>query len=203
MKILAVSDRVEPILYDRFDRDAFPPIDLILSCGDLPPRYLTFLVTVFNIPLYYIRGNHDIGYEETPPEGCVDLHGRIVEYRGIKVMGLEGSRWYNGGPLQYTERRMRKMVRKLRWRVWRRGGPDIVITHAPPRRIHDAEDPCHRGFKSFLPVIDRCAPRYFLHGHIHGHFENSSRRITTVDRTRVVNTFGYYLFDLDHEKTVP
>ncbi len=203
MKILAVSDRVEPMLYDRFDRDNFPDVDLILPCGDLSPRYLTFLVTVLSSPLYYIRRNHDIGYEETPPEGCVDIHGRIVVHRGVRLMGLEGSRWYNGGPLQYRERRMRKMVRKLRWRLWRLRGVDIVISHAPPRRIHDAEDPCHKGFKSFLPVIDRWAPRYFLHGHIHGHFEDSSRRTTTVGRTRVVNTFGYYIFDLNHEQSAP
>ena len=32
---------------------------------------------------------------------------------------------------------------------------DIIITHAPPRHIHDAEDQCHRGFESFQHLIDR------------------------------------------------
>ncbi|GAH23092.1 unnamed protein product, partial [marine sediment metagenome] len=43
MKILTVSDRVESILYDRFDEGQFPGVNLILSCGDLPPEYLSSL----------------------------------------------------------------------------------------------------------------------------------------------------------------
>ena len=60
MKILTVSDRVESILYDRFDAGRFPGVNLILACGDLPPEYLSFLAASFNVPLYYVLGNHDI-----------------------------------------------------------------------------------------------------------------------------------------------
>ena len=56
MRILAVSDRVESVLYDRFDRQQFEDIDLILSCGDLPPEYLSFLLGKLNAPLYFVRG---------------------------------------------------------------------------------------------------------------------------------------------------
>ena len=33
--------------------------DLILSCGDLSARYLSFLVTMARCPLLYVHGNHD------------------------------------------------------------------------------------------------------------------------------------------------
>lgn len=200
MKILAVSDRVEPMLYDHFNRDNFPGIDLILSCGDLPSEYLTFLVTVFNVPLYYVKGNHDAHYSMRPPQGCVDLHARIVSYRGVRLAGLEGCRWYNGGPLQYTEPRMRQILGKLKWRLFWSRGLDIVIAHAPPRFLNDAEDPCHKGFKCYLHLIERYSPKYFLHGHIHARFEKDTERTATVGNTKVINTFGYCLLDMDRDE---
>lgn len=199
MKILTISDRVEPLLYDHFDAANFPGINLILSCGDLPPEYLSFLVSKFNVPLFYVRGNHDIRYESSPPDGCENLDGRLTRFQGINILGLEGSRWYNGGPIQYTEGQMRQKIRMLQLKIWWGRGIDIVITHAPPRHIHDAEDPCHRGFKSFQTLIDRHRPGYLIHGHIHTRFTRPQQRITQVNQTRVLNTFGYHLIEVSHE----
>jgi Icc-related predicted phosphoesterase len=200
MKILSVSDRVVSTLYDNFDVERFPKVDLILSCGDLPPEYLSYLVASFNVPLYYVRGNHDIRYDSKPPDGCVDLNARLIRFQGVKLLGLEGSRWYSGGPHQYTENEMWKIIRKLRSKIWWRGGIDIIITHAPPRYIHDAEDLCHRGFKSFRRLIDRYRPIYFIHGHIHANFSDPAERITKINKTKVVNTYGYYLFEIDMDR---
>lgn len=108
MKILSVSDYVVSTLYDNFDAERFPKIDLILSCGDLPPEYLSYFLTSFNVPVYYVRGNHDIRYDSKFPGGCIDLNARLIRFRGINILGLEGSRWYNGGPHQYTENEMKK-----------------------------------------------------------------------------------------------
>jgi Icc-related predicted phosphoesterase len=196
MKILAVADRVENRLYENFDRERFPQIDLILACGDLPPEYLTFLTTAFNVTLGYVRGNHDIRHPASPPEGCIDLHGRVTPLAGLRILGLEGSRWYNGGPYQYTECQMRWLTHKLRWSLWRAGGVDCIVTHAPPRHIHDAEDPCHRGFRTFGTLIRRYRPPYFIHGHIHAHFDSPQARISQVGETRVINAYGYHLFDV-------
>lgn len=201
MKILSVSDYVEPSLYDQFDPERFQGVDLILSCGDLPPEYLSYLNSAFHAPLYYVRGNHDIRYESKLPDGCIDLDARLIQFQGLGILGLAGSRWYNGGPQQHTEGQMRKTIRGLRLKLWWNGGPDIIISHAPPRHIHDAEDLCHRGFRSFRWLIDHYSPAYFLHGHIHRDFSDPSQRITTVNQTRVVNSYGYTLFDIDPEQT--
>jgi uncharacterized protein len=200
MKILSVSDYVVPELNDRHVAERFEGVDLILACGDLPPEYLTALREILNAPLYYIKGNHDIRYESSPPVGCANLDMRIVQNRGLNILGFEGSRWYNGGPNQYAESEMRKRIWSLRPRLWWSGGIDIVITHAPPRHIHDAEDPCHKGFRSFRWFIDRYSPRYFIHGHIHQIFGDDSERITTINRTKVVNTYGYYIFEITPEQ---
>ena len=197
MRILTISDRVEPILYDRFDRQRFEDIDLILSCGDLPPEYLSFLLAKLNAPLFFVRGNHDHRHNLKTPSGCIDLNTDLINFKGINIFGLEGSRWYNGGPFQYTESQMRWKIQRLRPRIWRMGGIDILITHAPPRHIHDAEDRCHRGFKSFRWLIEKYAPRYFIHGHIHAHFTDPSQRVTMVNQTQVINTFGYHLLEIE------
>ena len=76
MKLLSVSDYVVSTLYDNFDAERFPKIDLILSCGDLPPEYLSHLFALFNVPLYYVRGNHDFRYNSKAPDGCIDLNNQ-------------------------------------------------------------------------------------------------------------------------------
>ena len=202
MRILTIADQVEPLLYDRFDRQQFEGIDLILSCGDLPPEYLSFLLGKLDVPLYFLRGNHDIRYDSKPPRGCTDLNANLIKFRGINIFGLEGSRWYNGGPHQYTEREMYWKIQRLRPRIWRMGGVDIIITHAPPRHIHDAEDRCHRGFKSFRWLLDKYSPLYFIHGHIHANFTDPSQRMTRVNQTQVINTYGYYLFETGNGRVV-
>jgi Icc-related predicted phosphoesterase len=197
MKILTVSDRVEPILNDSFDTSKFSGIDLIFSCGDLPPEYLTLISTRVQAPLFYVKGNHDIRYDLKPPDGCINIHGKLTQFQGFNILGLEGSRWYNGGPNQYTERQMRRIVRNLKIGIWWKGGIDLVVTHAPPRHVHDAEDRCHKGFKSFQWLINRYAPEYFIHGHIHAHFDKFADRLTVIENTKVINSYGYTILEIN------
>ena len=198
MKILSVSDVVVPELSEHFDSERFKGVELVISCGDLPPEYLSTLQERLDAPLFYVKGNHDIRYETTPPRGCVNLHRRLVRFKGFRIIGLEGSRWYNGGPNQYRESQMRYMVWLLMPSIWLNNGVDLVVSHAPPRHVHDAEDPCHQGFECFVKLIKRAAPRNFIHGHIHRTFEDDSHRTTLVGQTRVTNTFGYTLFEVNH-----
>ncbi len=195
MKILTVSDRVEQYLLDNQGSRLLKAVDLILSCGDLPPEYLSKLTHKANAPLHYIKGNHDIRYAASPPMGCVDLNAKVLNFNGYNILGLEGSRWYNGGPHQYTEAQMRKTLWMLRPRLWRCRRIDMVISHAPPRHVHDAEDPCHRGFKAFHWLIRKYTPRYFVHGHIHQVFDTPSQRVTKLNDTLVINTYGYHVIE--------
>jgi Icc-related predicted phosphoesterase len=91
---------------------------------------------------------------------------------------------------------MAAIIRRLRFSLWRKGSPDIIITHAPPRGVHDEEDLCHRGFKAYLGLIKRYQPRYLLHGHIHRDFADSSERVTKLGNTSVINTFGYHVLEI-------
>jgi uncharacterized protein len=201
VKILCVADTVEASLYERFNHHRFSDVDLVLSCGDLPPEYLSFLVSATGGPVYYVRGNHDFRYETKPPLGAMDLHGRIVDCEGTRILGLEGSRWYNGGPCQYSDSQMGAMIRKLWPRLWFRKPVDIIFAHAPPRGVGDREDLCHRGFRSFGRLIEQLRPRYFIHGHIHGPFDTMDARTTLVDTTKVINAYGHVLLEIEASKT--
>ena len=171
-------------------------VDLAISCGDLPPEYLASIRDRLNVPLYYVRGNHDIRYRSAPPTGCVDLHGRWISVGGLRIMGLEGSRWYNGGPIQYRDSQMNRLIWRMTPLLWFKGGVDLVVTHAPPRFVNDAEDRCHRGFKSYLKLIGRFKPRFLIHGHIHAQFENDTQRVARVGTTEVVNAVGSFVLEV-------
>ena len=73
MRILLVADEESRYYWDHFQRGRLDDIDLIISCGDLKPEYLTFLVTMGKAPLLYVHGNHDTNYISRPPEGCFCL----------------------------------------------------------------------------------------------------------------------------------
>ncbi|MBN1837305.1 MAG: metallophosphoesterase family protein [Spirochaetales bacterium] len=197
MKILAVSDFMVPMFSSLEPPSRFQGVELILSCGDLPPEYLSSLAGAFQAPLYYVRGNHDRRTGISLPGGGSCIHAQVVRYRGLSILGLEGSRWYNGGPHQYTERQMRGFLRRARSELPRRERLDIVVAHAPPRDVGDAEDPCHQGFQSFRRLIERSRPRYFLHGHIHRRFGEAAERIIRIGDTEVINASGYHLLEVE------
>ena len=59
MKILAISDVPSKALWDYGTREHLEGIDLILSCGDLPQKYLEYLTNFTAAPILYVHGNHD------------------------------------------------------------------------------------------------------------------------------------------------
>ncbi|MBU3952516.1 MAG: metallophosphoesterase [Proteobacteria bacterium] len=196
IKILAVSDYIDKDLTRQVEDKTLTPVDLIISCGDLAPEYLSFLRDRLDTPLYYIKGNHDIRYTRTNPMGCENIHGRVVSFGSLNILGLEGSLWYNGGMNQYTDAMMQKILFWMWFSIWRKGRIHLVVTHAPPRHIHDREDRCHMGFESFKSLIIKHTPDYFVHGHIHQEFETAGERITQFHTTQVINTCGYTIIEV-------
>lgn len=103
MRVLVIADQESPWFWDHFQKEKLEGIDLILSCGDLKPQYLSFLATFSACPVLYIHGNHDENYSTTPPEGCICIEDTIYTYKGVRILGLGGCMRYKTGPHQYTE----------------------------------------------------------------------------------------------------
>ena len=85
MKILAISDEVVDFIYSPRIKDKYADVDLVLACGDLPFYYLEYIVTVLDVPLYYVPGNHDRLEQYLSDcrvirraEGCEELDARVA-----------------------------------------------------------------------------------------------------------------------------
>jgi len=207
MKVLLLSDQVLDHIYNNSLQERMSNIDFIISCGDLPSYYLEFIATTLNKPLFYVMGNHnkttiysEKGIESNLPEGCINLDQKIIKYKGIILMGLEGSIKYGEGNYQYTDTQMCWKINKLKPRlivnkIFNKRYLDILVTHAPPYKIHDKEDLCHRGFKCFTKFIKDFRPKYLIHGHIHI-YGTEKNWLTVVNSTKVINAYGYRIIEI-------
>ena len=199
MKILAIADEESKYLWDFFEKEKLEGIDLILSSGDLNPRYLSFLATFTSAPVLYVHGNHDDKYERIPPEGCICIEDQIYEHEGVRILGLGGSMRYQPGVNQYTEKEMVKRVKKLRFKLFRKKGFDILLTHSPAYQLNDGRDLPHQGFQVFNTLMDKYKPRFFIHGHVHMAYGRQHKRYDQYGDTHVINAFERCVFDLDDE----
>ncbi|MBQ9148492.1 MAG: metallophosphoesterase family protein [Oscillospiraceae bacterium] len=196
MKILAVADEECEALWDYYVPGRLKDYDLIISCGDLKPKYLEFLATMGRAPVLYVAGNHDTRYFHEPPEGCDCIDDHFVTFNGLRIVGLGGCRRYHPGRYQYTERQMRRRIRRLRFQLWRHRGVDIVVTHAPPYGVGDADDLAHWGFEALLELIDKYHPTYLLHGHVHMNYSHGNQREREYHGTRVINVGERYVLEV-------
>ena len=202
MKILMLSDEECPALWEYYMPGRLKDYDLMISCGDLNANYLSFMVTMGRAPLLYVAGNHDVRYEMNPPEGCDCIDDHFVVYNGVRILGLGGCRKYHPGPHQYTEMQMRQRIRRLKYHLWRNRGVDIVVTHAPPEGLGDAEDPAHWGFAALRELLDRYHPQYLVHGHVHMTYGNDCPRVLEYNGTKVINAYERYVIEIP-DREVP
>ncbi len=215
MRILAVSDEVHNLLYRPSFLDELKPIDLLLGCGDLPYTYMEYLVTQSRAhDAFFVHGNHDKaqslgdGRILQAPGGWVDVDRRAEHARAARLIiaGLEGCIRYR--PMyayQYTELEMRlraqTLMLKLQLNRIRYGRAlDVFIAHAPPRHIHDSVEGAHRGFETFVRIIDHFHPHLFLHGH--HHMYGTQGWHTKRGETHVVNVHPYRILDIEDDRLV-
>ena len=180
MKILVLADVESKYLWDYFEKEKLEGIDLILSCGDLKADYLSFLASFSKVPILYVRGNHDDGYADKEPEGCICIEDKIYVYNGIRIMGLGGSIRYKKGINQYTQNQMKKRAAMMWPKIKVKKGIDILLTHSPAAGLGDGEDNPHKGFEAFVDILDKYSPKYFIHGHVHWNSKERSSIITQL-----------------------
>ncbi|OUP39820.1 metallophosphoesterase family protein [Olsenella sp. An188] len=199
MRILAISDVPEGWLWERWDRERVAGVDLIISCGDLPATYLEHIVTLANVPLLYVQGNHDTAYDDHAPEGCVSIDGQLRDFCGLRIMGLGGSIRYNDEVHGFTEAEMARKAARMALLASATGGVDVIVTHAPLRGYGDLDDLPHRGFEALGRLIERTRPRYLLHGHVHMEYGRIERVREHPCGTTIVNACGSYVLDIPDE----
>ena len=73
---------------------------------------------------------------------------------------------------------------------------DILVTHAPPRGVHDLDDVCHQWFQAFHTIIDELSPKVLVYSNTHEIYRKEDSD-TSVDGTRVIIAFEYYRFAVE------
>ena len=206
MKILTVSVEVIDRLYTLAAEHYFDDVDLLLGCGDLPYEYLEYLLTVANLRLYYVPGNHDPAYKKTNPqsraEGGVNIDQKVIRVDNILIAGLGGSiRYRPNGVNQHTQvemflRALKLLPRLLFNRIRYGRALDILITHSPPHGIHDNHSQAHRGLKAINLILRWAKPKYHFHGHTHFYRQNLEPCITQFHATQVMNIHPYKIIEM-------
>ncbi len=199
MKILIVADHESKKIWDYFEPGMLDKYDLILSAGDLHPHYMSFLATMCKTEVLYVHGNHDDCYEKMPPEGCISIDGTVVNYKGLRILGLGGSMRYKDGINMYTEREMQRRIRRAGRAIRKNKGFDILLAHAPALGLNDSADLPHKGFSQFLHLLDAYHPRYFIHGHNHKNYSSGYKRLDKYHDTIVINAYETYELDYPDE----
>jgi len=208
VKILALSDEVVERLYSLCDRGYFSEVEMILGCGDLPYPYLENLLTLLNIPLFYVPGNHDPIYNPESNlahvEGGSNLDLKLVRFKKFLIGGLGGSVLYRpNGTNQYSQteaylRAFRLLPRLYLNRLNYGRALDILITHSPPFGIHDEDTQSHQGLKAINWLLRVAKPRYHFHGHTHFQRRNLSPSESIHNLTKIVNIFPYKIIEVSH-----
>ena len=220
MKILCVADHKDPLIYSPNLKERYKDVDLILGAGDLDLDFYGYIVSVLNKPLLFIFGNHNLKYFGQysaakremlynkkfpfifPPSfGSEYIDGKVVKRKNLIIAGLGGVRRYNNGNNQFSEKQMWlrifKLIPKLIInKIFRGRYLDILLTHAAPLGIHDQEDACHKGFKSFLWFLRKFSPKYLVHGHIHI-YDNNQKRKTKYFNTIIINAYNHIILDTE------
>jgi Icc-related predicted phosphoesterase len=206
VKILAVSDQEVERIYDLVPQGVFSGVEMIVSCGDLRYDYLEYLVTMLNVELFYVPGNHDAEYNPDVPAtqaaGCTNLDLRTTNFNGLLLAGFGGSiRYRPDGLNQYTQTGAFLRAALLAPKLWRnrlRYGRalDILITHSPPWGVHDDDTLAHRGLKAINWLLDWTKARYHLHGHIHFVRSNIARDALWEGTTSILNVYPYRLIEI-------
>ena len=198
MHILVLADEPVQRLWGDFGKDTLKAADLILSAGDLPASYLSYITCFSPGPVVYVHGNHDERYAENPPEGCICAEGHVVMVKGVRILGLGGSYRYRPDcPTMFTEQEMARRIRRLRSELRQSRGFDILLTHSPISGLGDEPDLPHRGFECFKPLLSRYRPLVMFHGHIHKAYNAMGfQRVREWDGIPVINACDSYEFDL-------
>lgn len=200
MRLLAISDEIDPVLWHHLDRTALEPLDLLVSCGDLPPDYLSYIEGTLRVPFAYVTGNHDLD-EAWRQEAARLLPARrrtdLIEAAGLGLGLLD---W----PGSNTART--KWQARAAWRdavgLWfvsllRGKRPAIVASHVAPHEAGETPDVYHRGFPAYRWLAERLRPALWLHGHTTP--ASVPERVTRIGPTTCVNVTGAYLIELVRE----
>ena len=136
--------------------------DVCLLLGDINGNYLDMILNYVPIEkIYGILGNHD-EYGLLESRNIANIHSKIININGIKILGFEGSSRYKDGNIpMYSQKESIKILKKC-------GMADILVSHDSPYELYSkANDKAHCGLKGITKYLKKNKVYLNIHGHHH------------------------------------
>jgi Icc-related predicted phosphoesterase len=177
MRVVLISDTHT----QQYLMDPLPEGDLLVHAGDMcsygkvreAQATLDWLNQQPHRHVVAIAGNHDWAFAVPDRKEQLDL-GRVI-YLEDSGTEIEGRRFY-GSPWQpefcnWAFNLPRGAALREKWDLIPEG-LDVLITHGPPKGIHDQASPRNGseslGCEDLASAVRRVKPRVHVFGHIHG-----------------------------------
>ncbi len=208
MKIVAISDEEVGFLPNiiRDGDERFKDISVLLSCGDLPERYVRTVAESLSRPYFFVLGNHDLGRKKiTKLNKTKNIGFKFKKCEGALFLGFYGSEKYNTtnddnqiGQITNTIMVLWIIIKYFFLLKFIGRKKLIVISHNTPI-FNKKDDKTHRGFWAYGLVIKLLTPEVWIHGHTHLKTMYIDK-IVKKDKTKIINIYGYKIIDIDDEK---
>ena len=159
--------------------------DVCFLLGDLSARDIAIIkAQVVGVPIYGVLGNHD-GFDLYCRSGVENIHGKVVEIKGVKIAGIQGSlRYkYSEAPL-YTDDESVEIAEAME-------AADILISHDGPKFLHGINDYAHSGLQGVTHYCEKHNTPLNIHGHHHDNTKNVLENGTTsicCYRVQIIDT---------------
>jgi len=120
--------------------------------------------------LYGIAGNHD-SRNIMEANNITDIHGKIIECKGIKIAAIMGSNRYKQGDYgMLTQEESLEIAESM-------ADADILVSH-DKAYIWDKNDDVHDGLKGITYYLYKNHIPLHIHGHLHEEFEETLKNGT-------------------------
>ena len=173
LRMLIIADTHGCLYEDEipFDHTA----DVCLLLGDLSLQDIAIIQEhIDDIPIYGVLGNHD-DFDLYDMCGIENIHGKVVEVKGVRVAGIQGSLRYKYSDMPlYTDEESVEIAEAM-------GAADILISHDSPKYLHGTNDFAHSG----LQGITRYCEKYSVPLNIHGHHHENMKSVLPNGTTSI------------------
>jgi len=153
--------------------------DLCIMLGDHYTRDIDVILKyVDKSKVFGILGNHDYNYLKE--YNIPNLNGVILEFNGVKLLGIEGSFKYK--PVDFPSFTQEESITFLE----QQEKVDILLSHDKKFDFEKIKDPAHQGLIGITNYIFKKKIPIHIHGHIHENYEK-----TLINNTKEYSVFGY------------
>lgn len=161
INILVIAD-CHHLKEEEIEKVKYLKYDVCFLLGDINGNYLDLILKYIPLEkIYGILGNHD-EYGLLESRSIANIHSKIININGIKILGFEGSSRYKDGNIpMYSQKESIKILKECEI-------ADILVSHDSPYELYSkANDKAHCGLKGITKYLKKNKVYLNIHGHYH------------------------------------